>query len=501
MNFSPATFITRMTRPDALEPIIALETTVTGGRTIQAAKRGGKDEARERFIEEATGAVVWLGGVKFINDKIGDPLLKKLFKGEFDVGTDKVLRTPFKNFMKKNPPSGFTPKQVALIKAAKVLASVIIADSFIGLVVPPLNQRLTKMLRNKQKSNNELNNSQDKVEISTNKEALEQKVGTKSPSFKGAIEAINVFTNAIENTNTGKLLSTDVGLTSGRIYSARNNDERREIAFRDIVSIYFYMWAQGHVGNLLNLILTGKADRINPNSTANVHEHLTEFLKKNGGEMSVEDFKKAVLGKKSSEIQLPDNIKFETGEISGFTKFMDKFRSKKAEPLQVAKVDDLKGLFSDEIFARIQEMSKLQPKREGVSVVTKQQIIDAINVAEINNPKLLDKLFTEYTKGASKDEFKFVSNDKLYNLKQQVEDYINLLCKDAKNGKINLQSLEAAKKKNIVGTGLNFIVGFATAALFLSTIIPKVQYWITRVKTGKNEFPGTYELDNETKKA
>ena len=76
-----------------------------------------------------------------------------------------------------------------------------------------------------------------------------------------------------------------------------------------------------------------------------------------------------------------------------------------------------------------------------------------------------------------------------------------MVCKDAKNGKINLQSLEAAKKKNIVGTGLNLIVGFATAAVFLSTIIPKVQYWITRVKTGKNEFPGTYELDNETKKA
>jgi hypothetical protein len=175
---------------------------------------------------------------------------------------------------------------------------------------------------------------------------------------------------------------------------------------------------------------------------------------------------------------------------------MNRFRSKKAEPLQVAKVDDLKGLFSDEIFARIQEMSKLQPKREGISVVTKQQIIDAINVAEINDPKLLDKLFTEYTKGASKNEFKYVSNDKLYNLKQQAEDYINLLCKDAKGGKINLNTLESAKKKNIFGTGLNLVVGFATAAVFLSTIIPKIQYWITRVKTGKNEFPGTYDLDS-----
>lgn len=497
--FNATSLITRMTRPDALEPIIALETTVTGGRTIQAAKRGGKDEARERFIEEATGAVVWLGGVKVLNDYVGDPLLKKLFGGNFDVGTDKVLRTPFKNFMRTKPPRGFTPAQVALIKALKVLSCVVIADSFIGLVVPPLNQKLTRILRNKQNANKEANKPQDKLEISTKENTTEKK---SNPSFKGAIEAINVFTNAIENTNTGKLLSCDVGLTGGRIYSARNNDERREIAFRDIVSIYFYMWAQGHVGNLLNLILTGKADRINPNSTAKVHEHLTEFLKKNGGEMSVEDFKNAVLGKKSSEIKLPEGIKFETAELSGFTKFMDKFRSKKTEPLQVAKVEDLKGLFNDDIFARIQEMSKLQPKRQGISVVTKQQIIDAVNVAEINNPKLLDGLFTEFTKGASKDEFKFVSNDKLYNLKRQVEDYINLMCKDAKDGKINLKSLENAKKRNIMGAGLNFVAGFLTAAIFLSTIIPKVQYWITRVKTGRNEFPGTYEMDHpEAKKA
>ena len=189
-----------------------------------------------------------------------------------------------------------------LIKAAKVLASVIIADSFIGLVVPPLNQRLTKMLRNKQKSNNELNNSQDKVEISTNKEALEQKNGTKSPSFKGAIEAINVFTNAIENTNTGKLLSTDVGLTSGRIYSARNNDERREIAFRDIVSIYFYMWAQGHVGNLLNFIESGHATRLNPNTTKELDEHLAKFLKENL-EVYITSYEGEILG-----MDLPDKV-------------------------------------------------------------------------------------------------------------------------------------------------------------------------------------------------
>ena len=94
-----ANFVTYMTKTDAMAPIIALEATVTGGRTIQAYKRGGEDEARERLIEETTGAVVWLGGVKVLNS-IGDKILVKMFGGNFDVGTDTVLRNTFKNFFK-----------------------------------------------------------------------------------------------------------------------------------------------------------------------------------------------------------------------------------------------------------------------------------------------------------------------------------------------------------------------------------------------------------------
>ena len=112
-----------MTKKDALGPIIGLEATVTGGRTLQAYKRGGEDEARDRLIEETTGAVVWLGGVKVINDYVGDPILKKLFGADFDVGKDK-LRTPFDNFMKNFPNKKFSPKQIALIKATKKLSKI-----------------------------------------------------------------------------------------------------------------------------------------------------------------------------------------------------------------------------------------------------------------------------------------------------------------------------------------------------------------------------------------
>src|SRR5574344_2103279 len=68
-----------MANADALAPIILLETTVTTGRTFQAYKRGGMNEARERGIEETLGAIFWLGGVtafQKMGDKIGQKLMK-----------------------------------------------------------------------------------------------------------------------------------------------------------------------------------------------------------------------------------------------------------------------------------------------------------------------------------------------------------------------------------------------------------------------------------------
>ena len=486
---SVASIITTMTKPDAMAPIIGLEATVTGGRTRQAKKRGGKDEARERLIEETTGAVVWLWGVKLLNS-LGDKILEKMFGGNFDVGTDKVLRTPFDNFMKKNPPKNFSAKQVALIKAAKVLSSVLLADAFIGLVVPPLNQRLTRNIAKKRKEEQ----AQDKFELQNKTDS-----GSNNPTFKGALEAINVFTNAIENTNTGKLLSTDAGLVSGRMYSARNNDERREIAIRDIGSIYFYMWAQGHVSNVLNYIESGHWTRLNPTSAGTLTNHLEKFVESKGGEMTVEEFKKSVLGSGTADIKVPENIKFESAEYSMMDKLKLKMGGTPKEPLKVVKLSDLDGVFTDkELMSRIEGMSKLQPLRRGEAVVTKQQIIDAMNKAEINNPELLDKMFSEFTKGASKNEFKYVSNKKLYNFKAEMEQYVESICKDAKNGKINKDILNKAKGKNIRYSGINFVAGFTVAALFLSTLIPKFQYWVTRQKTGKDLFPGVYEEDTKT---
>lgn len=461
-----------MTKADALAPIVALEGTVVAGRTYQAYKRGKWDEARERFIEETMGSIVWLCGVKYLN-KLGDKVVSRILKSggkSFDVGTDKILRTPFDNFIKNIAPKGFSPKQVALIKAGKVSTSVIAANLIIGFVVPPLNQSLTRNLRHKRIQ-------------------AENKIPKPSEiTFKGgAFNAINKFTNCIENTNTGQLLSSDAGIAGGRMYNARSKEERREVAIRDLGSIYFYMWAQGHVRNLLNFAESGKATRLNPATAQILDEHLAQFL--NGREMTPEEFKSAVLGRKN--INLPDGLKFESAEPSLWNKITN------TNPLEVIKLSEVEKVITDkETLERAREMSKLQPQRVGESVLTKQQIIDSINKAEINNPKLLDKVFTEFTGGANKDEYKYISNKSLYKLKSEMEDYVETICKSAKGGKVNKQLLDKVQKKNLTYNAINFIAGFGVAAAFLSTIIPKIQYYVTRKTTGVDAFPGVYDFEH-----
>lgn len=493
-----ANFITKMTKADAMAPVIALEATVVAGRTYHAYKRGKWDEARERFIEETMGSITWLGGVYALN-MLGDKILDKILKingRSFDVGTDKVLRTPFENFIKSLQSKKFTKEQIAGMKFGKVMISVILANLFIGFIVPPLNQALTRKVKHDRREK-QLHNAQ-----------IQQ-----NTSFKGGMNAMNAFTNIIENTNTGKLLSGDVGTTGGRMYNARRKEERREVAIRDIGSIYFYMWAMGHVGNLLNLVETGKATRLNPNTTNILHKHLIDYMNNSKKEeMSVEEFRKAVLGRQVADNEIPNEIKFEKSELSTFDKWT------KNKPLEVAYVDDVinTGKFDAETIKRIKDMSELQPKKVGKSVITRQQLIDAINKAEINSAKLLHNAFseytggegieigkkkngkprrslTDYTGGAYNDEFKFVSNKKLYKLKAQMEQYVESICKSAKDGKITKEHIEKCKRKNIMYSGINFAAGFVVAATFLSTLIPKFQYYVTRKTTGMDVFPGTYD--------
>ena len=146
-------------------------------------------------------------------------------------------------------------------------------------------------------------------------------------------------------------------------------------------------------------------------------------------------------------------------------------------------------------------MAKLQPERIGEAVLTKQQLIDAFNIAEINDPKLLDKVFSDFTQNANKDEYKYVSNKSLYNLKDEMIKYVEYLCKQSKDGKIDKTLIEKVQKKNLIYNGINFAAGFSVAAIFLSYVIPKIQYYVTKKTTGVDAFPGLYNYNKNNQKS
>ena len=100
-------------------------------------------------------------------------------------------------------------------------------------------------------------------------------------------------------------------------------------------------------------------------------------------------------------------------------------------------------------------MSKLQPEVEGVAVLTKNQIKDVFREGAINMPEFLQNVFSVATSNASTNKYKYVNYT------------------------------------------FNWGVGFAISALFLSTLIPKMQYWITKMTTGQDKFPGTADYSQE----
>ena len=490
--------LSTFTRPDALKPIIALEAVNVTGRTYQAHKRGGRDEARERIIEETSGSLVWLGGVKLFN-KLGDLVIGKILGNgngaKVDTGKD-VARNPFVNFLNspKFNPKNFSEKTLSLMKFGKVVVSILAANAIIGFVVPRFNHKLTKYLRSRNKENHQRNDSQNQntsntitpmVPLTTpemghfdkfKNHVLNQ--GNANVSFKGA--GLNAFTNFIENTNTGQLMSTDVGTITGRSVNARKKQERVEVIARDGSSVYFYMFAQSHVRNVMNKIESGRWTRLDPNSSGILHTHMTNLVGENES-LSVDEFRQKMFGKKSETFNI------------------DKFFGKDEQAIDLNKFNSVES--NPAIQQRAKAMSELQPKILDSSILTRQQVMDIYQEGEINNPKLLKRTFENYTEGASSNPNKFVSTKKLHSLKGRMTDYVEDVCKAAEKngGLVDRKLLSKVKNKNMTLNGVNFVGGFIVAAAFLSTLIPKFQYWLTRKMTGVDAFPGTYEYGQAQK--
>lgn len=482
---------------DGFLPVIALEAFVEGGRTYQAYKRGGFDEARERITEEFSGAVFWLGGVSALNwvfEKLGQKILKLPNKA-VDIASDSV-RKPLANFLafeKTKSGAAILEKTMARFKFIKVISSVLIANAFIGFILPKINQGITRSYH-KNKPQQQVNTPQQQLTpnnkisfdnfVKTSKDKNNDNDKKKDISF--GINLLSIA-NKFENDRNYKLLSVDAGTASGRAYSARNNDERVEILFRDLSSIYFYMFNMNNLNNWLNRIeQKGNPSRLDPVSAEFATQYMEEYLKdKKTDKVNIEEFTKEFLGKNND---LPESLK---AKMEGKNIRIINLDTFKEELKTIVPQSELKT------FEQIADkMSELQPQVLGRSILTEGQARDILNGGHINNPEFLQEFFKNKFGNKFMDKYAFIAQKDLDSAKKDLVEYVKSIVETAKKTdtkEITQSMIRKASNHNLKMNAINWGAGFVTSALFLSTIIPKLQYLITKLRTGSNAFPGTKE--------
>lgn len=503
-------FVTHLNKAGVLMPVILLETTVTGGRTYQAYKRGGATEARERLCEESIGAVFWLFGVKFFNE-IGNWIGKKYLNIDnpaFSLAKDAV-RHPFENMIRDKKLDSVKKKLVAF-KFTKIALSVLLAGGTLGFVVPKINQAITKkMLKNDEKKRQKNNTNANQIPIvkrqqtETLESFVERTGNNQNPTFKGlSIDKFATLTNNLENHDIYKLLSTDVGVLTGRAYNARNKDERIEIIFRDGVSIYFYLLCKDHVIKLMQKLdgFGGKLSKLDPTTAMATHNSLVTQMcihaKKNPNyKADLETMKQYVLGSNPAKVENDlAKIKFAKGDIIALEDF--------------EKLAKEAGITIDEkTLKKAKAMSLLQPKRDlsdigktkgqPMALLTKQQVRDVLSDSIISRPSFIKRVMKETFNGALTDNYNFIPREQIETLRQNIDDYVKSIVEYAQKNNINEitpELLVKINKKNFWKNALHIGSGLGVSALFLSTIIPKVQYWITEKRTGSKDFPGIKDI-------
>ena len=575
-------FVTMLDKKGAILPVLLLEATVTGGRTYQAYKRDGFVEARERVTEESLGAIFWLFGATMAGklfDKIGQTFMK-VPKNMPDVGRD-GLRTPYANYINKlaavlhlsADKKELISKNLAKFAVGKTFASLITACLFIGYVVPKVNQAITKHLYgrmskkdpNHEKGPNPYTNrltikdaraifsakgvSINAVEnFKAHKDLAPANSTTAAarkdrPSFKGGADSLLRIVQNFEENDIWKLMGTDVGTVTGRTANARNKDERVEILFRDLSSIYFYCFSMPAIVAFMNKkdSFKGLNTKLNPMSAMQVHNSLVQKMADAGiKEMTPEAFSEAALGndenyKKLYEKIFPKQPEPQAKKILGFIKVkpekvyrtisveeFEKIVDKNASDLFAsAKAEDKQTLI-DALKAKAKQMSALQPEKLKdknsilkEKVLTESQVEDVLKGGWAREPEFLkgilndifeDKIIDPFKEKSTakrtnplSNPYKYIPLSDIEDRRQRILGYVQSIVEEAKNrkGNVNFESMLKLNKRNTTKNGLFMGLAMGVSALFLSTIIPKVQYYITYLRTGKNSFPGTEDMKEQ----
>ena len=182
---------------------------------------------RERAIDEYGTSAVWLGGIPVMN-KVCDLIIKKagynpdISPDLFNETGKQGLEYNITKFKELAPEEVKDLRKVLANKskyqkilAGKFIASTAIPIAIMGFILPKINFKITEKIRAKQPQK-ENNTSQKNSNI----------------AFKG-------ISSVLSNMSTvNKMAITDCGLTVGRVKTGRNRNEKIEMGFKMLGSMF-----------------------------------------------------------------------------------------------------------------------------------------------------------------------------------------------------------------------------------------------------------------------
>lgn len=492
---------TALTTGAALMPVVILEGSVLTGRTYQAYKRGGALEAKERATEESISSIGWLWGIPALN-KGTDFLINKVFKVknfQFDMGKDNI-RYPMQDAIGHLPQK--QKNKLMGLKLGKILASSFATVYFMGMVLPKIVQNQTQKRIDKAKQNPQTLTSQNRLPKKDSQmfkahrpQSMEEFLNetkqnnSRNVSFKGFDSIANTILYNMENNHIVNLLTVDAGLFAGRVYNAPNKYEKIERIFRDLSSSFFYVGSTPLIVALLNKIdpLQGKNSKLDPTTV----DSLTNLIKnpvnkkvldwRNMDEIPLEEFQKGLFGSYLTDEQLVKQAaKLEENGIITL-KHLSQFIDDNITDKTTAQT----------IKENAEKLAKLQPQKANESILTPSQIKSVFKNGLLNDGDTINNLINTATGGRALNHSKFISQKKIDATRKQIFDYCESIIEQAK--KENLKNitpdfLQKMKNRNFITKVGFWGIGMVISAAFLSTIIPKTQYFITEKLTGKKGF-------------
>ncbi len=360
------------------------------------------------------------------------------------------------------------------------------------------------------------------------------KENKQNPSFGVSAAALTQIIQKFDENAIYKLLGTDVGTVGGRTINARNKDERVEILFRDLVSIIFYCFSTDWIFGLFNKHdkFNGLNTVLNPTTSAEVHNYLLEKMKEAGKtSMGAEEFEKFALGK--AELSAEDKVLYEKlfppkpaparKKLFGIfeiksDKWAQRLKLIPEPEVGVISVERYKELIKDNVTDESkaqnliqlgEKMSELQPEktkfnkitreRSTYRVITSSQVEDIFKGGVARDAGFIKTTLNNIFKSKGHpnrltEKYQYISQNSIEGERKNIFNYIKSLVQMAESGEVNWETMLKANKRNMSRNGLYMGVAMGISALFLSTIIPKVQYLITKIRTGQDKFPGTVDL-------